>query len=289
MSNGRKCLCRGCDKNVAAWALIAGASEGIGAAFAQQLADAGLNLVLLSRNLEKLQRLDDSIRSGTGVQTRLVAADLTADYVLDTVKEQTADLEIGLLIYNAGASHGLNLFHDWPLEHSLGLVNLNCRTPVMLAHHFGLAMRERRRGGMIFLSSLSAFAGGSYVATYAGTKAFDIVFAQSLWHELASYNIDVTSLVAGATRTPAMASSGIDLDQEEIRRSYVIMEPEDVAREGLAALGTGPVWIAGEKNRENMEQMSAHLSREQAIEVMSMANAKLNDKPYIPVIDLEGT
>ena len=271
------------------WALVAGASEGIGAAFSQQLAEAGLNLVLISRTQEKLERLEERIRTDTGVQTRVVAADLTADDVLDTVRQETADLDIGLLIYNVGASHGLNLFHEWPLEHSLALVNLNCRTPVMLAHHFGLAMRERRRGGMIFLSSLSAFAGGSYVATYAGTKAFDLVFPQSLWHELAPYNVQVTSLVAGATRTPAMADSGIDLDQEDIRRDYVIMEPEDVAREGLAALGKGPVWIAGEKNRESMEQMSAHLSREQAIEVMSMANAKLNDKPYIPVIDLEGS
>jgi short-subunit dehydrogenase len=268
------------------WAVIAGASEGIGAAFAQQLAEAGVNLVLLSRSQQKLEGLESELRQTTTVDMRLVAADLTAADVLDTLRAKTDDLEVGLLIYNAGATHGLQLFHERPMEDALELVDLNCRTPVMLAHHFGLAMRERKRGGMLFMSSLSALAGGSYVATYAGTKAFDIIFPQSLWHELAPHNVHVMSLVAGATRTPAMVESGIDLDDEVIRQNYTIMEPADVAREGLEALGTCPVWIAGEDNRNNMEHMAANLSREQTIEVMSMANAMLNDKPYIPVIDL---
>lgn len=268
------------------WAVIAGASEGIGAAFAQQLADAGINLVLLSRSQQKLERLEISLRQNSEVDIRLVAADLTSANVLEALRTQTDDLEVGLLIYNAGATHGLHLFHERPMEDALELVNLNCRTPVMLAHHFGLAMRERKRGGMLFMSSLSAFAGGSYVATYAGTKAFDIIFPQSLWHEMAPHNVHVMSLVAGATRTPAMAESGIDLDDETVRENYTIMEPGEVAREGLEALGTCPVWIAGEENRNNMEQMAANLTREQTIEVMSMANARLNDKPYIPVIDL---
>jgi short-subunit dehydrogenase len=263
------------------WALIAGASEGIGLAFADQLAAQGINLVLLSRSQGKLEAAASDIKAKHHVDIRLVAADLTADDCMDSIRSETAGLEIGLLIYNAGAVHGAELFLDDPLEKSLGLVNLNCRGPVLLAHHFGQPMRERKRGGMIFLSSMAAFAGGSYVATYSATKAFDIIFPQSLWHEMAPDNVNVLCLIAGATRTPAMASSGLDLSAEQ-EGGPAIMDSADVANEGLANLANGPVWIAGEANRATAEMLAA-VPRNDLVEAMSMATANLYDKPYIPV------
>lgn len=263
------------------WALIAGASEGIGLAFADQLAAKGINLVLLSRSAVKLKDAAAILADKYDIEIKVVAADLTDENCLDTIRLQTDDVEIGMLIYNAGAVHGAELFHDEPIEKPLGLVNLNCRGPVLLAHHFGQGMRERKRGGMIFLSSLAALAGGSYIATYSATKAFDIIFPQSLWHELAPYNVNVLCLIAGATRTPAMASSGLDLSEQK-EGGPAIMESADVATEGLSQITNGPVWIAGEGNRATAEMLAA-VPRKDLVEGMSMATADLYGKPYIPV------
>lgn len=268
------------------WALVAGASEGIGEEFARQLAAEGINLVLLSRSQDKLDRVEAGIKSDFSVETRTISADLTSEDFINSVADKTADIEVGLLIYNAGAMHGADLFLDNSVDQSLKLVNLNCRGPVLLAHHFGQLMRQRKKGGMIFLSSLAAFCGGSYVTTYAATKSFDIIFAQGLWHEMAACNVDVLSLIAGATKTPAMAASGLDFEAEPEEGAPVPMESADVAREGLENIANGPVWVPGENNRE-MAKVFTTLPREQAIEGMSMATANMYDKPYIPVKPLD--
>lgn len=263
------------------WALIAGASEGIGLAFAEQLAAKGINLILLSRSAKKLEHAAATITAQHNIKIKQVVADLTDNDCINTISSATDGLEVGLLIYNAGAVHGAELFLDDPLEKSLALVNLNCRGPVLLAHHFGQGMRSRKRGGMIFLSSMAAFAGGSYVATYSASKAFDIIFPQSLWHEMAPDNVNVLCLIAGATRTPAMASSGLDL-ANETKDGPAIMDSADVAREGLENIANGPVWIAGEANRDTAKMLEA-VPRADLVEAMSMATANLYGKAYIPV------
>lgn len=262
------------------WALIAGASEGIGLDFAQQLAAKGINLVLLSRSGEKLRVAANAITALHNVDIRMIEADLSHSDCLVPIAEATHDIDIGLMIYNAGAVHSAEFFLDQSLESQLALINLNCRSPLALAHHFAQPMRERERGGMIFLSSMAAFAGGSYVATYAGTKAFDIVFPQSLWHELAPHNVHVMSLVAGATRTPAMAAAGLDLTEQQ-DGGPAIMDAVDVAIEGLAKLGEEPVWIAGEHNRQAAE-FFATLPRKDLINAMSMGTAGLFNQSFIP-------
>ena len=264
------------------WALIAGASEGIGEAFALQLASQGINLVLLSRSAEKLDVLQCRLASSSDVQTRVIAADLCDDQLMSVVAPACEDIEVGMLVYNAGAVHGADLFLDDPLEKALGLVALNCRGPVLLAHHFGQGMRESGCGGMIFLSSMAALAGGSYIATYAATKSFDIIFAQSLWHEMAGFGVDVLGLIAGATKTPAMAASGLDF--EAGNSEFQPMESDDVAREGLEQLGKGPIWVAGAANRAGAEIFNS-LSRRELLEAMSQSTASMYDKPYKSVPD----
>lgn len=255
------------------WALVAGASEGIGLAFAEQLAAKGLNLVMLSRSAGKLEAARARILAGREVDIRLLPADLSTPDCMAAIQAQTEGLEIGMLVYNAGAVHGASLFHDEPVDKALGLVNLNCRSPVLLAHHFGGRMLERRRGGIVLLSSLAALGGGSYIAAYAASKAFAIILAQSLWHELAPSNVDVLCLVAGATRTPAMAASGLAFDGDE-SSGFSIMEPDEVASEGLAHLRDGPVRIAGEANRAAAAMMQ-NIPRESLVELMSQATANM--------------
>lgn len=256
------------------WALVAGASDGIGESFARQLAAKGINVALLARREPLLRELAADIESTHGVETRVIVADLTADDLMERVVDGTRDLEIGILVYNAGAVHGAKKFHDQPIEHALGLVNLNCRGPILLAHHFGKPMRERGRGGLLLLSSIAALSGSSYTASYNATKSFDLILAESLWHELGADGVDVMAVIAGATRTPSMLSSN-----ESFEAYPGIMEPDEVAAGALANIGRGPRWVAGESNRAAAGGIAA-LPRVQAINEMSAAAAGLYDLPH---------
>lgn len=259
------------------WALVAGASDGIGEAFARQLAAAGLNVALLARRESMLRSLAAELELAEGIRTRCIVADLTAESMLSQVQRETEDLEIGLLVYNAGATHGAAGVLDRPLEQSLGLVALNCRGPLGLSHLLGRRMRERGRGGIILLSSLAALSGGSLTAVYNATKSFDLVLAEGLWHELQPAGVDAMCLIAGATRTPSMLAS---------RPSFAdypdIMAPAQVASEGLAFLGKGPVWVAGEHNRTIFRRMLPN-SRVAQINALSAASATIYGLPPVQV------
>lgn len=233
------------------WALVAGASEGIGAAFARRIAGHGVNVALLARNPEPLEALATELRATTDVEVRTACVDLTSSTLVEDLSPLTGtvddDRDVGLLVYNAGAVHSVKFFVDRPVEDALQLVDLNCRGPVLLAHRFGKPMAERGRGGIVLMTSMSAAAGGAYVAAYSATKAFDLVLAEALWMELGQRGVDVLSVVAGLTDTPAMRRSGAVTDGSP----YTPMAADDVAAEALEALGQGgPVLVAGAENRE---------------------------------------
>lgn len=189
------------------WAVVAGASEGIGESFARQLAAQGLGLVLLARRQEPLEALAQRFRA-SGTPVRAAAIDLTHADLLRQVRAATDDVTIGLLVYNAGATHGANPFLSQPVEHGLGLMHLNCRGPLVLAHHFGARMAERQRGGMILVTSMSAAAGCARNAVYSAAKAFELIFAEGLWAELQPRGVEVMACVAGATCTPSLINAG---------------------------------------------------------------------------------
>lgn len=264
-------------KKYGPWALIAGASDGIGEAFARQLAEQGFNLLLLARRAEPLGALAADLVEEHGVLVQGVTIDLTTEGLLDNLRQLTDELEIGLLIYNAGAVHGASHFHDQSLDHTLGLIALNCTGPATLCHHYGGRMRERGRGGIILLSSMAALSGGSYTAAYNATKSFDLILAESLWHELAPRGVDAMCLMAGATLTPSMLSS-----KDSFAEYPNVMDPADVAREGLQHLGQGPVWVAGSHNRE-AAKMLWPIPRTMAINGFSEAAASLYELPFTQV------
>jgi short-subunit dehydrogenase len=259
------------------WALVAGASDGIGEAFAHRLAGAGINVVLVARRAAVLAKLADELGRGYGVDARCVVADLTSEAMMGEIRQATDDIEVGLLVYNAGAAHGAVHFLDRPAEAAIGMIALNCRGPVLLAHHFGKLMRERRRGGIMLLSSMAAMSGGSYIAVYNATKSFDMVLSEGLWHELNQVGVDAMCLVVGATLTPSMLAS------RETFRSYPnIMQPLDVVDEGLEFLGRGPLWIAGDHNRAMVAAMRPG-SRVDAINDLSHATASIYGLPPVSV------
>lgn len=231
------------------WAMVLGASEGIGEAFVRQIAAAGINVVLVSRRQSVLDALAASLPNT--VQHRTLAVDLTADDAVDQLIAATDDIEVGLVVYNAGADTMAVKFHDRSLDEVMHLVKLNVVTPTKLCHQIGAQMRARKRGGIILLGSMAGLAGTGWVATYSATKAYDQMLAEGLWRELKADGVDVMVLVAGATATPAHDRMGAKVTKE-----YPPMDPADVAREGLAALGSGPLHVAGDANRANFARMS---------------------------------
>jgi short-subunit dehydrogenase len=223
------------------WALVAGASEGIGAAFAAELASRGQNLALIARREGPLRELAASLSSAHGVETRALPLDLGAPDLAERVAELTADLEIGLVVCNAAVSL-VSPFFELDVSDVLRSLDVNARAPLVLAHVLGARMRERGRGGIVFMSSLAGLYSGPFVATYAATKAFDNTLAESLAGELAPHGVDVVACVAGPTRTPAY-------DAVKTSRFPPVLSPEEVVAATLGALGKTPRVIPGAFNR----------------------------------------
>jgi uncharacterized protein len=240
------------------WALIAGASEGIGAAFARELSARGLKTVLVARRPEPLADLAASLPG----ESRPVTADLATD--LTKVYAETADLEVGLVVANAALSP-IGAFTESPEEELNRALDLNCRAPMLLARHYLPAMVARGRGGFIVMSSLAGAQGSPGLAAYAGTKAFDAVFAESLWGELRPKGVDVLTCVAGAVSTPNLASASR-------KAAPGTVTPEFVAATALKALGKGPRVVPGSMMRFSSALMSRVLPRRTAISVMGRAS-----------------
>jgi len=259
------------------WALVAGASEGIGASYARQLAQRGLNLALLARRSEPLDALARELRDEHGVTVRAGSIDLTGATMMDDVLALVDDADVGTVVYNAGAVHGARPFLDRPVDDAIALMNLNCRGPILLMHHFGAAMARRGRGALVLMTSMSAAAGGGYVAVYSATKAFDLILAEALWIELGQRGVDVLAVVAGLTDTPAMRGSGLLVDAAPVPA----MAPDDVVDEALAALGQGnPVCVAGATNRQTAEHLWP-ASRPELVAAMTAASARLYGLPNL--------
>ena len=226
------------------WALITGASEGTGAAFAHALADQGVNCVLVARREAPLAALAEAIRA-KGVECVTASIDLTEADAATQVIAAAGDREIGLLITNAGADTNGSQFLDNAIDNWDRLVMMNVTTTMRLAHHFGQAMRERRRGGMILVSSGACYGGLNGIAVYSASKAFVMGLAESLWAELRHDHVDVLHLVLGRTDTPAhrrlMERNGQPIPEG-------MASSEDVARIGLEQLPHGPVYNWGQPN-----------------------------------------
>lgn len=250
------------------WALIAGASTGLGAEFAVQLAAAGLDILLVARRADALEELATSLRKAHGIEVRVASIDLAAPDLLERVRAAAAGVEIGLVVYNAAYSC-IGPFLGQSLEDKLRTLDVNCRGPLILAHEFGAAMAARRRGGIVLMSSMAGHQGAPMVATYGATKAFDRVLAEGLWEELRASGVDVIACCAGATRTPTYEAS------KPLGDPAIIMESAPVVAETLAALGRTPSLIPGLANRAASFVMERLLPRSAAIRTMGKATRKL--------------
>jgi short-subunit dehydrogenase len=235
------------------------------------LAQRGVNLVLIARNEALLTDVADRARAEHGVEVRTVVQDLTDAEVAAKVGAATHGLEIGLLIYNAGASDRTTPFLDTGIDYALKQIKLDCIGPVALIDLLAPAMRDRRRGGIVLVASLACIAGSATLATYSAVKAFQHNFAEGLWAELRDYGVDVCCMPLGATFTPALQRMGVTYDPQSQMRS------EDVAREIVENIGNGPVHVVGANNRAVASQIWT-VDRRALVEMMSIAAQDFADK-----------
>lgn len=254
------------------WAVIAGASEGIGRAFAEQLAAQGINLVLVARRIGPLQALADELRARHGVEAMAVAADLSTTEGGIAVKQAVGAREVGLYISNAGADPNGARFLDRDLavwEDQLGRNVLNL---VRSCHHFGGAMQARGRGGILIVGSGACYGGGSFMSLYAASKAFALNFVESLWAELKPHGVDVLYLAAGMTDTPAFRSL---LTEKGLPVPDSIADPQDVARKGLECLGQFQLVNWGLADDEQGYATSSAAARRARVEMIDLASKRV--------------
>jgi uncharacterized protein len=225
------------------WAFIAGASEGLGAAWARCLASRGLNLYLVARREDTLKRTAEELRSAFPVQVETQALDLaSADLLAKLAPLEGRDF--GFFIYNAAYSV-VQPFLKHSVEQLGTYLDVNCRGPLLLAHHFADRFRAKGRGGIVLMSSIAGFTGTSMLGAYPASKSFLMVLGESLYHELGPLGIDVLVCVAGPTRTPGYL--GTDPHYGWLRPPE--QEPEPVVEEALAQLGKKALHVTGTANR----------------------------------------
>ena len=254
-------------KRYGPWALVAGASTGLGETFARRLAAQGFNLVLMARREDALRQLAAELASAHRIEVRTDAGDLgRADLEL-AVERLTSDIEVGLLVYNA--AHSVRgYFVDEPLGEHLQIIDVNVRGPLILSHRLGRAMARRGRGGIVLMTSIAGSQGGPLLTVYAASKAFNLVLAEGLWSELRERGVDVVACRAGATRTPGYASSNP-------KASVPLMEPEPVVEAALNALGRGPSIVPGVLNKVAAFLFGRLFPRRTSIEIMGRAAKRL--------------
>ena len=246
------------------YALVAGGSEGLGAAFAEGLARRGVNLVLVARRAERLHATAARLTQTHQVDVIDIAADM-ADVEAVTKKVSALGLDIGLLVYDA-ASAPIGPFDDLTEEQLAQVVAVNVRAPLLLAKALSGPMIARGRGGIVLMSSLAGSQGPPNIAAYAATKAFNAILAEGLWNELKPRGVDVLACMAGAILTP-----GYQQAEAGGRPAPGTLTAEAVVEQTLDALARrrGPIVIPGAVNKLGRFVLTRLLSRRAAIAIMS--------------------
>jgi short-subunit dehydrogenase len=240
------------------WAIVTGASSGIGKEFARQLAASGLNLVLVARRLPLLKEIGRTLADDYGIDYRALELDLSQEDFLERLEAATRDLEIGLVVSNAGtANPGAFLSSDPSLLHQM--VRLCALAHLDLAHHFGEKLAARGRGGIILLSGMGASQGVPYMANDSATRAYVLTLGETLNVELKKHHVNVTVLLPSPTQTALFDKIGFDATSTP----FPPMTVEQCVSEGLAALSANrPSHLTGALYRIMNSLMPHALFRE---------------------------
>lgn len=226
------------------WALVTGASSGIGKAISEQLASQGFNIVAVARNPTRLDQLKTQLEANYKVKVNVIVQDLCSPDSSDIIAEKTRDLDIGLLVANAGSENsGAFIGNQANKENDLIAININ--SPMTLSHIFAKRLVKRGKGGILFISSLFGYQGVPHVANYSASKAYILTLGEALNVELKPLGVDVTVLSPGLTKTSMSENMPINFSKMPITSH----KAETVARIGLKALGKKATVVPGLINK----------------------------------------
>lgn len=251
------------------WAIVAGASEGVGRSFALALAARGLNCLLIDKR-GPLEQTAAEVRD-LGVECITAQIDLAAPAAFEQIAEAASDREIGLYVANAGSDRIGARFHEREIAPWLRLLQLNVVTTMQACHHFGGLMRERRRGGLVLVNSGACYGGASILATYSACKGFLLNFAEGLWAELRPHGVDVLTIALDKTDTPMLRGT---LERNGLPLPADLASPEAVAEKALERLAYGPIhnWgLADDEPGENWPSAAARRAHVLKIDAGSAA------------------
>lgn len=221
-------------------AIVTGASSGIGRSYATLLAQAGFDLLLPARRIDRLNDLATSLQSRYGVSVVPLEVDLNNTQSVAAIFDAAATMDIGLLINNAGFRDA-GPFQTLDPARVESMIDVNDKLPVLLTQRMIPRLLERGKGGLIFTGSIEANMGFPLASVYAASKAFIRSLGEGLWGELQGHNVDVLVVEPGSTDTENYARQGLDASESD-----AVWQPEDVARAGLENIANGPVLAVGD-------------------------------------------
>ncbi|HEU4428888.1 MAG TPA: SDR family NAD(P)-dependent oxidoreductase [Myxococcota bacterium] len=259
-------------KRYGPWSVVLGAAQGIGFAFAEELARRGLSVMLIDLRADLLEAAGDRVRAANpAIDVETAQLDLAAPDVAAQLRAVLGRLDVGLAVYTAMLPLA-GAFLSRPLEQHEAAVGVGVNGVLAASHVLGERLVKRGRGGLILTSSLAGYQGTAWVAEYAAAKAFDLVLAEGLWWEWREHGVDVVALCPGNTATPGLLSN------KPLADPKTFANPADVACEALdhlpRACEHGPVCIPGEDNRA-VRAAFDKLPRKQVVELIGASTKQM--------------
>jgi uncharacterized protein len=236
------------------WALVTGASSGLGVEFAHQLAKKGLHIVLVARRKDQMEVLAQTLESTYNISTKVVPLDLAKEGFMDVLNPAIEGLDIGLIVNNAGINCEGH-FYRGDLQRNINMLRLNVEAPFIMSYELGRRLLERGRGGIILTSSVSAFQATPYLSHYGATKAYLLSLGESMNYEFKDQGVDVLVLCPGMTESEMTKG---------MKNSPVVMKAEPVVKTAIENLGKEIFVVPGFGNKLQVWLSNRLLSRANA-------------------------
>lgn len=248
------------------WGIILGATEGVGKAFCEKLAQGGMSVVMVGRREEKLKELGAQLEKEYGVQTKVVRADLSLDDATDTIFAATDGLDMGFMSYVA-CLHSFGKIQDTPWEKHHEMINVNVINFMKCFYHYMKIFAAQDRGAVINVSSMTAVSSSPWNGQYGAGKAYNLKMTEAVAGETEDTNVDVEAITLGTTLTPSLLNNlpGGPAGEAVMKRA---MTPEAVADEAFEKLGKELSVIAGETNKQNIHDWKANHTDDEYIRYM---------------------
>ena len=223
------------------WAIVTGASSGIGKAFAEKLAQKGYNLIIIARRENKLNEIKEILQNKNAVKIEVLSVDLSDRNCFLLIEENIKNKEISLLVNNAGFGLSGGFLNN-PIDNYLKMIDVNCTASLILTKIIAEKMKKRNKGSIIFIGSILGLIPTPYNSVYSATKAFEDFLASSLWYELKEYNINVLCVNPGTTKTEFHSKAGL-------KQNKYFRLPEQVVETALKNIYKKPSIIDGFINK----------------------------------------